>query len=131
MGVNIYKYIGYTVDILDDYLKLDDKTIDIIDKEYSEDLRFKGYYGRHGSLKGYITLLYDGMNGDYCKLIYVEDYIADCSDDDCDLLDTINNKIKHTEIPDDIIMLLRNAYKHIAKKGLNKDIKPEYLIHYT
>lgn len=131
MGINVNKYIGYSIDVLDEYSQLDDNIRDNWNSGYSEELKFKGYYSRQGSLKGYITLLYDGMSGDYCKLMYVEDYTVDCSDDDSDMIDTINAKISNTVVPDDIQKILKDVYRYITRKELSKDIKLEYLIHYT
>lgn len=133
MGVRVDKYLGYVVDIQKEWDKLLDEQQDYwsCSKEKESEI-FKPYY-THGDFKGKITILYDGMSGEYTKLIYVLDCCADTCDDDEDIVKTVNKQLENVEVPNEIRQKLRNMYKEIFNIEHITDFKVqlEYFIHWS
>lgn len=133
MGVRVDKYLGYVVDIQKEWDKLLDEQQDYwsCSKEKESEI-FKPYY-THGDFKGKITILYDGMSGEYIKLIYILDYCTDTSDDDESIVKTVNKQLENAEVPNEIKQKLRNMYKEIFNVEHITDFKVqlEYFIHWS
>lgn len=140
MSVNCDKFIGYSIDILEEWSKLDSsiqekwsKDIKQENKEEFDKAGFTPYYSEQSSLKDTVTILYDGMSGQYCKLVYVIDYEAYAEEENNEnIVNTINNLLLHSPVPFSIKKNIKKIYKSIFNKDLNKtsDIKPEYIIHW-
>lgn len=133
MGVNVAKYIGYVVDIQKEWDKLLDEQQDIWSCSTSKETEvFKPYY-THGDFKGKITVIYDGMNGEYTKLIYVIDYCTDTSDEDESLVREVSKHLSSVEVPSDIRQKLREVYKEIfgVQHITEFKVQMEYFIHWS
>ena len=85
MSVTCDKFIGYSLDISREWDRLketaDDDMIDLWSGRFDEnddssrlnkEFSFVGFYGNriYGGLKGKVTLLDDGMSGEFTKLFY-------------------------------------------------------------
>lgn len=133
MGVRVDKYLGYVVDIQKEWDKLLDEQQDYwsCSKEKESEI-FKPYY-THGDFKGKITILYDGMSGEYTKLIYILDYCTDTSDDDESIVKTVSKQLENVEVPNEIRQKLREVYKEIfgIEYVTEFKVQMEYLIHWS
>lgn len=133
MGVNVAKYIGYVVDIQKEWDKLLDEQQDIWSCSTSKETdTFKPYY-THGDFKDKITVIYDGMSGEYTKLIYVVDYCTDTSDEDESIVKEVNKHLSSVEVPSEIRQKLREVYKEIfgVEHITEFKVQMEYFIHWS
>lgn len=133
MGVYADKYFGYFMNVLDDYLKGEDmwdKFIDsdgIISEELKE-LRFVPYYARPKHGEGDITLLYDGMCGNYAKLVFVQT-VEFYSADDSYTNEKVNEILKSSPVPTEVREQMEKVYDLIF--GKPKEYPPIYLKQFT
>lgn len=139
MSVSCTEYLAYMIDVTDEYDELDKE---IFEKWHSD---FKGthkeefnkfnfapvYGGREYNVKGKITLLYDGLNGEYCKLMHVIEY-GDCEygEENTDLIDKLNVflALGNVEPSVDVKNNIANVYKEIFGKDL--DSKDRIILQY-
>lgn len=146
MGVNVNRFIGYTLDVTDEFIKASKEDEKIYDKwidnchnndseykDYLKRIRFKSYYD--SDLENNITLLYDGLNGEYAKLIYViaASKWSDCDDMEENIINAINKLLAESKIGIPLIDHFKTVYKELFNKELTntKNIKAEYIIHYS
>lgn len=133
MGVTTSKYLGYVVDIQKEWDKLLDEQQDFWSLSKENDTEtFKPYYVT-GNPEGRITIVYDGMNGEYTKLIYVIAYCRGVSDDDEKMVEKINENLADAVVPMDVRYKLREIYKQIFKVDHITDfeVHMEYFIHWS
>lgn len=133
MGVRVDKYLGYVVDIQEAWKKLSDNDHDKWLEDGDTELdNFSPYYGRE-DVTGKITILNDGMNGEYTKLIFVLDRCPDTDDSDEDIVQSVNKIINNTEVPDYIMKPLREVYRKVFNVEHVTELKVqlEYFIHWS
>lgn len=146
MSVNTNRFVGYTLDITDEFMSAYKENEDMYEKwietcsdndlerkAYLRGLGFKSYYDK--DLKDNVILLYDGLNGQYAKLVYVIDYSvwSECDDMEENIISSINKLLAQTKIGLSTIGHLKAVYKAIFNKECTnvKDIKAEYIVHYN
>ena len=133
MGVYCDKVIGYSLDITEEWNKLSEDVKDKWLEENNSKLNYISYYDRNESLKDYVTVIYDGMNGDYCKIVYVICYSKNAEEEnDDELVDCINSLLKESPVPFSVKQDIRNVYKELLGRDLSRtsDIKPNYIVHW-
>jgi len=133
MSVYCDKYVGYALDIQEDWDKLSEDTKDKWLDNDNEALNYKGYYSSKKDINSTIMIIPDGMNGDYVKLMCVIKCETNTYEEDCDeLVDVINEMLSSGEVPFSVQKHMREVYKAVFKKDLNRasDIKPYYLVHW-
>lgn len=134
MSVHADKYLGYVIDIQKEWNKLSDVQVDkwLTSEEKITDV-FQPYYC-NGKIKDKITVLDDGMNCEYTKLVYIVDYCTcvDAYDEDEAMVNSINKYLNKVNIPNEILQKLMNTYKEIFGIKPIEDIKiqMEYFIHW-
>ena len=104
MSVDCELYIGYTVNLKND-LKCEDFDFFHNFDEYDE-----------FNCQGKVTLLVDGMNGDYARIIFVDKKINDiweCED---------YYKFSNGNVPDDVYNEMNKLYKAMYEKELDKEL---------
>lgn len=142
MSVYCDKVFGYVIDVSEEFEKSDR---DLVDKwlDYNENnkdlynkLGFKAYwgFGQKPISSGDITLIYDGMSGQYCKLVLVKEYVykSDCEEQDEEIVTSINEELSRLEVESEIKDKLYKAYVEIfgENENVKDNIKLEYLIHW-
>ncbi|MBO5389412.1 MAG: hypothetical protein J6A59_15015 [Lachnospiraceae bacterium] len=133
MGVYCDKVIGYSLDITEEWDKLSEDVKDKWLEENNSKLNYISYYDRNESLKDYVTVIYDGMNGDYCKIVYVICCSKNAEEEnDDELVDCINSLLKESPVPFSVKQDIRNVYKELLGRDLSRtsDIKPNYIVHW-
>lgn len=142
MGVAVDTYIGYSVDIYDkfnNYSKvLMDKWLEDFkssNKMEFDKLNFTPLYNTGYKIKDKVSLIYDGMSGTYCKLMYVLAYDYNTGDDISeDVIKSINSLLKESKIPEYVEENIKRVYSAIFSEELNTDnnnkISAEYLLHW-
>lgn len=142
MSVYCDKIVGYTLDVTKDFENANresiDKWLDYCEnnKDLYSKLSFKTYwgFGQKQISSGDITLIYDGMSGQYCKLVLIEEYVykSDCEEQDDGIVVAINEKLNQVEIDSNIKEKLQLAYESIFGNNENiiDKIKLEYFIHW-
>ena len=140
MSVYCDKFVCYSIDIMNEWESLTEKQQDFWSSNWSnnqieehEKINFIPYYNKIGALTNKITILYDGMSGEYCKLIYVVDYERDANEEDCDnIVKSINSLLNESPVPFSIKQNMKEVYKAIFGKDLNmtSSIKATYLVHW-
>jgi len=140
--VSVYcdKFVCYSIDIMSDWESLTDEQKDFWLSNWSnaeivkhKKINFIPYYNKIGALNNKVTIIYDGMNGDYCKLAYIIDYEKDANEEDCDtIVDSINTLLNDSPVPFSVKQSIKEAYKEIFEKDLNmtSSIKATYLLHW-
>lgn len=135
MGVRVDKYIGYVVDIKEEWNKLpiDQRDTWLFSDKKKTDI-FVPYYSGWGNINllNKVTIIDDGMNGHYTKLVYVLDYCEDTYGDDERLVDTINKHLGTIQVPHEIEEMLLSIYKGIlGDKNINNfKVKLEHFIYW-
>lgn len=148
MGVTCDKFIGYSMDIKDEWENARKRA----EKEGREDeyddlwcgfglpknkrlkeLRFIPFYAidRANPINGCLTIIDDGMCGEYTKIFYIEFLERDANEDSGGAVAFINQKLSMNVVPKEVEERMRKIYSMAT--GLNstgKLIKPEYLLHY-
>lgn len=142
MSVYCDKVFGYAIDVSEEFEKADrdliDKWLDYDEKnkELYNKLGFKTYYGgwQKPISSGDIVLIYDGMSGEYCKLVLIKEYVykSDCEEQDEEIVTSINEELQKIEIDTNIKGKLQLAYENIfnSDENIMDKIKLEYLIHW-
>lgn len=122
MGVYLDKYFGYMLDVTDEFNdELWNKYVDSSTSDLCENLKeinFIPYYSREKQKVNDITLVYDGIDGDYCKLIFIKQIDRYC-DDEFDV-SVENEFLKTLPIPCDVRKKLTKVYEIIFGKPNKK-----------
>lgn len=131
MSIRCERYIGYSLDIIDEINNL------------SEEQREQWLYGPYSvyslltnskteEINDNILVVYDGLNGSYCKLFYVVSKDTETFYDSCEVDEKINDMLKLITVDMEIKHHMRQAYKTIFGKELEHAslIRAEYLMHY-
>lgn len=127
MGVYLDKYFGYMLDVTEEYDKLCDENdddilfenfiscnFDKLNKDLQE-LNFVPYYSvSRKHRQNDITMIYDGMCGEYCKLIFINQFERYCNDESD--VNMENKFLKTIAVPDDIRGKLTKVYEIIFGK---------------
>lgn len=126
------KIIGYSIDILNEWESLDDNIKDNWESAINNELEFTGYdNSKH--INNRLTIIYDGMDGCYCKLFFVVDSdIRGGVDDDEDIVRSINELLSISTVPFDVKQKIKRVYKELFGKDLEmtSKIKATYLVHW-
>lgn len=99
-------YVGYTVNLKTDLTSEDFSQLD-------EFLEANPEYNRFDCV-GHVSLIVDGMCGDFARLIYVEHHVRELYS--CPYL-----KLSKTDIPDDVYAKLNIAYTKLYGKELDRE----------
>ena len=115
MSVSCEAYIGYTV-TLKTNLNSDD---------FDFFLDFKEKHSEYNlyDCKGKVQLVVDGMNGDYARLVFVDEHIKECWIEGKDYFSLKSPQI----IPDNVYAELDKAYSLMYQKDLD-EIKIDYAL---
>lgn len=109
MSVDCRGYVGYTVTLKTNLKSADYRFFDDFEETHGE-------YNLY-DCKGKVSLVVDGMNGEYARLIFVEHKIEDC---------WINGKdyfaLQSQSVPDNVYDELNKAYKLMYNKDLDKSL---------
>ena len=116
MSTSCEAYVGYTV-TLKENLTSDDFEFfwEFIDKHGKYNLR---------DCENSVSLVTDGMCGEFARLIYVDHFISECWVEGKSYY-----KLRCSEIPDDIYQKLNTAYNELYGKELDKS-NIEYALWY-
>lgn len=114
MSTSCKGYIGYTVNLKENLSSEDFEFFENVITEHSEYNQFE--------CQGKTLLVVDGFNGEYARLIFVEEKIEDCWIECKDYF-----KLHCTEISDDIYKELNTAYNVIYRENLDRS-KIEYSV---
>ena len=122
MSVSCEAYIGYTVTLKKG---LNHEDFDFFGKFTEEYPEYGDYNGE--SHKDKVTLIVDGMNGCYARLMYVDKHIENCW-----IEDETEFRLRCENIPDDVYEELNKAYTLMYNKRLD-DCLIEYSLwfHFT
>lgn len=136
MSVYCDKIIGYSLDITEEFNK--DKTNlrgwiegDKDKEDKFSSIKFEYYNNLTSDNK--VTMIYDGMSGGYCKLVYIIDFYKETEEENNDeLIDSINNLLKDSPVPFSAKQTMKSIYRAIFGIDLNKtsSIKAEYIVHW-
>jgi len=139
MGVYVDRITGYRMDVTKEFDENDeerlwDKYIDenFLMKNSNKKLSEAGFIPYHNTPrpgKDNITLVYDGMCGDYVWLVYIQD-VDYYSDDQSDENKLVNDALKMVPVPDDVKKRMRECYKEIFKNECAKDIFMQEMCHW-
>ena len=101
-------FIGYTVTLKEG---LNSNNFEFFEK-------FKEKHGEYSlyDCKGKVSLFVGGINGEYARLVYVEEHIKECWIEGKDYF-----SLKGQPVPDDIYAELNKAYQLLCGKALNKN----------
>ena len=99
MSVSCEAYIGYTVTLKEN---LDNEDFDF----FWDFLEPHGEYNQY-DCKGKVLLVTDGMNGEYARLVFVDEHIEECWIEGKDYLPLKSPSV----IPDNVYEKLNKAYK--------------------
>lgn len=115
MSVSCEAYIGYTVTLKTD-LNCDD---------FDFFLDFKEKHSEYNlyDCKGKVTLVVDGMNGDYARLVFVDEHIEECWIEGKDYFSLKSQ----SPVPDNVYAALDKAYGLMYQKELD-EIKIDYAL---
>lgn len=137
MGVYVDKVFGYTVDIQEEWEKLleNDKDNLIRDRwggflddndnskfQYPE--RFVLYYELNSaklSKPTLVTLVDDGMSGQYTKLVYILGFVRDSVENETAILDPLNEELAQVKADNSILDTLGTIYFEIFNCVLDTD----------
>lgn len=137
MSIYCDKIVGYSLDITEEFSKNVENSRRWIEgdecKEYEfSSLKFECYDNLTSNNK--VTMLYDGLSGKYCKLVYIIDFDKETEEEENndDLINSINNLLKDSPVPFSVKQTMKNIYRAIFGTDLNKtsSIKPEYIVHW-
>ena len=139
MSVHCDKFICYSIDIEDEFFKLDEdsreKWLEDFKGKNTEEfdkINYAPYYGAKSSLRNKVVVLYDGMSGTYCKLIYVIEYEREADEENSDtIVDCINELLIKVEAPNEIKQKLKRVYKAMFGVETEKCVKTEYIVHWN
>ena len=132
MGVRCDKIVGFSLDITEEWNGLSEtKREKILDIELP-DFEYVGFSLR-ADIKNKLTIIYDGMNGDYCKLVYVlRDNRDECDDELPEILEAINEVMKESPVSFSVTRKIKQLYRELFGYELNKSsrIRAEYINHF-
>lgn len=139
MSVSFTKYLGYCIDIHQEYEALKENNEDVEELLETQEnipqvlsqLGFVGYYGYNKPNKNDITLLDDGMGGEYTYLMYIIDvnYDAYYYDEDDNIDKSINEILANIPVPETVANSLKKVYQEIFQKDTTKNIQLQTFIH--
>jgi hypothetical protein len=124
MSVDTERIIGFTVKIKENLTHEDFEFFENVEEKHKE-FAYRGKYSQFGMKPSQVALVVDGMNGDYARLVYVENVksIYGAYDEDPYTL------LRPTEIPEEIYNELNIAYQKIYEMPLDKKLI-EYALWY-
>lgn len=142
MGVYLDKFFGFMLDVTEEYEKsLNENDDDIIFEKFIscnmeeinkdlKDLNYVPYYnGKKKPEKNDITLITDGMCGEYYKIIFINNFENYCSDEYDS--EEENKYLQTIPVPNDIVEKITNVYNIIfGKTNKQLDIKLMKFNHY-
>lgn len=131
MSIDCKRYVGYVMDVLDDLDFMSDENRDKFIYGLNVSVDKISFVSDNRAERGNITLIYDGLNGDYCKLMYVLACDGGYEDEEPHVQDEINNLLSKLPVDTDIAMSMHKAYEYIFGRKTTRVIKPEYVIHYS
>lgn len=129
MSVECKRFVGYVMGVLDDLEFMSDENKDKFLYGYTSVEKIN-FVTDSRAEKGNITLIYDGMNEEYCKLMYVLACDEGFEEEESHVQNEINNLLSNLPVDGSIITDLHKAYEYIFGRKTTRDIKPEYVIHY-
>lgn len=133
MSISCNKFVGYSMNIMKEIEDLDTETKNdiIYDLEKGNKYGLSLYWGS-GKLKtGDIVILYDGLSGEYAKLLYVVAVSYDAYEDDTEYFtSSIQELLKKVEVPNDVRTSMLKVYYNIFGNIISKEIITDYIVHY-
>lgn len=132
MGVSCDRIVGFSLDINKEWEGVSEVGHEKLHNTVMDELNYVGYNSGQ-DVKFKITLLYDGMNGEYCKLVYVNSISKDGYENDSEeIIAGINEMLSTAEVPYSVIKHIKRVYKTFFNKELSmtSSIKPEYIVHW-
>ena len=117
MGVDIERIIGFTVKLKEDLSHNDFEFFENVEEKYKE-FAYGGENSQFNMKSNAVALVVDGMNGNYARLVYVENVkrVYDAYDEDPYTL------LRPIEIPEEIYNELNIAYQKIYETPLDKKL---------
>ena len=124
MSVSTERIIGFTVTLKKDLKNTDFEFFENIEEKYKE-FAYGGEHCQYRMKPNTVALVVDGMNGDYARLVYVENVKKVYSAYD----EGPYTLLRQTEIPEEVYNELNIAYKKIYEIPLDKKLI-EYALWY-
>jgi len=122
MGVYVDKYFGYFMDVTEEYNKSKQLWDDYYDGKMDNPeliaLKVVPYYSDIKQKEDDITLLYDGMCGEYSKLVLIKT-VEKYSDDESEPNERANDMLKLVPIPPEIKERMEKVYKIVFGESQN------------
>ena len=124
MSVSTERIIGFTVTLKEDLSHNDFEFFENVEEKHQE-FAYKGKYSQFGMKPKQVALVVDGTNGNYARLVYVENVkeVYDAYNEDPYTL------LRPIEIPEEIYNELNIAYQKIYEMPLDKNLI-EYALWY-
>lgn len=124
MSVSTERIIGFTVTLKEDLNHNDFEFFENVEEKHKE-FAYREKYSQFGMKPNQVALVVDGMNGDYARLVYVENVkeVDGAYDEDPYTL------LRPTEIPEEMYNELNIAYQKIYEMPLDKKLI-EYALWY-
>lgn len=116
MSTSCEGYIGFTVTLKEN----------LTSKDFDKYWDFKDAYGEYNlyDCQGKVSLITDGMNGEFARLIFVDHFISDCWVEGKDYF-----KLRDVPVPDDVYEKLNEAHMRLNEIPLDKN-RIEYALWY-
>ena len=142
MSTRCDKIVGYTYDITKEYNEIKKSNRDEFDNKWLSGeetvlncgVTFKPYWNKKDKDNGKLMILYEGMNGSYCKLVFINEVEYDAFyEDDTNIVNAINKLLKtRASVPFEVKQVIREGYRQIFGKELERtsEIKPEYIVYW-
>jgi hypothetical protein len=112
VSVDCIGYVGYTVTLKRDLNSDDFDFFNDFEDEHKEYSMWE-----HKKPTEKVRLVIDGMNGDFARLIFVDEKIEDCWIDGKDYF-----ALRSQAVTDDVYEQLNKAYKLMYNKDLDKSL---------
>ena len=124
MSVDTERIIGFTITLKEDLTHEDFEFFENVEKKHKE-FAYREKYSQFGMKPNQVALVVDGMNGNYARLVYVENVkeVYGAYDEEPYTL------LRPTEIPEEIYNVLNIAYQKIYEMPLDKKLI-EYALWY-
>lgn len=124
MSVDIERIIGFTVKLKEDLSHNDFEFFENVEEKHKE-FAYGGENSQFNMKSNAVALVVDGMNGNYARLVYVENVkrVYDAYDEEPYTL------LRPIEVPEDIYNELNMAYQKIYDIPLDKKLI-EYALWY-
>lgn len=132
MGIRCDKIVGYSLDIMEEWESLKDAKKDKLLEMNNSELGYVGYYSKD-NMKDKVTIIYDGLDGNYCKLIYVMEINTNGYDEDCVKVNKcINSLLETATVSFSVKQKIKQVYKELFGVDLNRTsrIHAEYITHF-